>query len=71
MAREALYTAQVSGMVSEDMKAEIERLADAYRVSQGEVMRLGLESDGLKSVEAILRARRMPAPVEVGSPFSG
>ncbi len=80
MAREALYTAQVSGKVTEDMKEHIDRLAETYRVSQGEVIRLAMENDGLKSVEAILRVRRTtgsiavsvssPGEVEFSSPFA-
>jgi len=78
MARVAQYTEQVSSLVTEPMKVEIERLADQYQVSQGVVVRLAMEGDGLKSVENSLRGTKGLQPIGIlstseglTSPFSG
>lgn len=73
MARVAQYTEQISGLVTKPMKVEIERLAEQYDVSQGVVVRLAMEGDGLKSVEGVLRASKGLQPIGSGvaTPFSG
>lgn len=50
MARELLYTAQISALITPEMRARIDALEMAHPITRGEVIRAALEA-GLTSVE--------------------
>lgn len=57
MAREARYTENVSFLASVDMKVAIEEIAEAYKVSAGEVWRYSTEH-GIAASREYFQARR-------------
>lgn len=50
MARELLYTAQISALISQEMRDRIDALEAAHPITRGDVIRAALE-EGLASVE--------------------
>jgi len=59
MARQALFTKQITSLVTEEMRAEIDRMETEFNVSQGDVIRLALEDgQGLSGARRALEARR-------------
>jgi hypothetical protein len=59
MAREALYTEQISGLTTVAQRSRLDALAETHRVSFGTILRQAVEA-GLPFVEA-----RYAAPLEL------
>lgn len=51
MAREALYTEQISGLTTATQRGRLDHLAETHRVSFGTILREVVEA-GLPSIEA-------------------
>jgi len=70
MAREALYTEQISGLTTPTQRGRLDYLAETHRVSFGTILREAVEA-GLPFIEARYAALLQPDATEEQASTAG